>query len=288
MLALLLAAALTPALRGQAAGSSSSVRIGVPGSFCRNMSEGLMQVVLRPFRQLMEVQTGMQPQLVACGDAENLGRLLKEGRIQLAVFHGFEFAWARQKYPELRPLVIAVNGQHCLRAHLVVRKNGQVHRITDLQGQKVALPHRSREHCRLFMERRCVPPGSLPEDYYSNVAIPRNAEDAIEDVLDSTVQAAIIDEADLEAFRKNNPDRSGQLNSLLQSEAFPGGVIAYVPGALSEATLQRFHDGLLAARETDRGRQMLQMSRISSFADVPTGFDQMLSDIAQAYPPAGH
>jgi hypothetical protein len=39
-------------------------------------------------------------ELVPCGDADNLGRQLMDDKVQLGVFHGIEFAWARQKYPE--------------------------------------------------------------------------------------------------------------------------------------------------------------------------------------------
>ncbi len=72
---------------------------------------------------------------------------------------------------------------------------------------------------------------------------------------------------------------------MLQSEAFPCAVIAYYPGKLSQALLDRFREGMLSAKDSRQGRQMMQLCRISSFEDVPDDFDKMLDDIAKAYPP---
>src|SRR5579875_2814158 len=149
------------------------VRIGLIRSLFRDTSEPLMQVIMRPFKSLMEAQTGVQGQLVAGGDANDLAQRLKSGDCQLGIFHGFEFAWARQTVPELKPLLIAVpplapsrmergGGGPYLRAHLVVAAEGSAKSVADLKGQVIALPYMSREHCRLFLERRCVPPGSSP------------------------------------------------------------------------------------------------------------------------------
>ncbi len=57
-----------------------------------------MQVIMRPFKSLLETQTGMTGQLVSGGDAQHLGQHLKEGDIHLGVFHGVEFAWAKAKF----------------------------------------------------------------------------------------------------------------------------------------------------------------------------------------------
>jgi hypothetical protein len=61
-------------------------------------------------------------------------------------------------------------------------------------------------------------------------------------------------------------------------------VIAYYPGTLSEGLLDQFRSGMLAAKSSPQGRQMMKMCRITSFEDVPDDFDQMLADIVKAYP----
>jgi ABC-type phosphate/phosphonate transport system substrate-binding protein len=270
-----------------AAGDGSFIRIGLIHSLFRDTSEPLMQIIMRPFRALMETQTGVQGQLVAAGEANDLAQRLKSGDCQLGLFHGFEFAWARQAVPELKPLLIAVpKKQRLLRAHLVVAAEGSVKSVADLKGKAIALPHMSREHCRLFLERRCVPAGNSPGTFFSLVSMPRNAEDAIDDVIDGRSAAAVIDDGDLESYRIQFPEYFAKVKVLLQSEAFPCAVIAYYPGKLSQSLVDRFREGMLSAKDSQRGRQVMQLCRISSFEEIPDDFDKMLADIAKAYPPS--
>src|SRR5581483_2616360 len=130
-------------------------------------------------------------------------------------------------------LLIAVNHQRYLRANLIVRDDGKVASVADLKGQVVALPHLSKEHCWLFLERRCVPAGIKPEKFFTRIATPRDANYAIDDVIDGAVQAAVIDDADLSAYRKRYPQYFAKVKVLQQSEQFPCAVIAYYPGTLS-------------------------------------------------------
>jgi ABC-type phosphate/phosphonate transport system substrate-binding protein len=280
---------LMAGLIGTAVGAGqdgSLIRIGLIRSLFRDTSEPLMQVIMRPFKSLMESATGLSGQLVAAGEANNLAQRLKSGDCQLGIFHGFEFAWARLVLPELKPLLIAVpKQQRCLHAHLVVRTEGAPKSVSDLKGLVVALPYMSREHCRLFLERRCVPAGNSPSQFFSRVTTPRDASDAIDDVLNGSAAAAIIDDGDLESYRSQYPEYFAKVKVLLQSEAFPCAVIAYYPGKLSQELLDRFREGMLSAKDSRQGRQMMQLCRISSFEDVPDDFDKMLDDIAKAYPP---
>ncbi len=240
---------------------------------------------MRPFQSLLEAQTGLSSQLVVSDDALHLGQRMKDGEVQLGIFHGVEFAWARAKYPQLRPLVIAVNKQPLLRAHLVVRDDGKITAIDDLKGRVLALPHMSREHCRLFLERRCVADGQTPETFFGRVSVPRDACYAIDDVIDGAAQAAVIDDTDLAAYRARYPEYFAKVKVLRKSEAFPCTVIACYPGKLGAERSERFRSGMLAAKSNRQGRQMLQLCRITSFEEVPDNFDQTLRDIAQAYPP---
>lgn len=280
----LIAALLTMSARAPAQ-SSQSIRIGVISSLFRDTSEPLMQVIMRPFKSLLESQTGVSGQLVSGGEATNLGQRLKKGEIHLGIFHGVEFAWAKAKFPQLRPLVIAVNKQPFLRAHLVVGGNSKVTGVEDLKGKVMALPNLSREHCWLFLEHRCVPEGNTADKYFGRITRPRDANYAIDDVIDGSAQAAVIDDADLAAYRKQYPEEFAKVKVLQQSESFPCAVIAYYPGVIREDLLDQFRSGMLAAKSTRQGRQMMQMCRITSFEEVPDDFDQALEDIAKAYPP---
>lgn len=267
-----------------AQGARPVVRIGLVDTLLRNTSERMMQLVMRPFKVLMEAQTGMDGHLVLAGNALTLGHKLKEDQVQVGVFHGFEFAWARQKYPGLKPLIIAVNRHRYVQAKVMVHKDCKAATCGDLQGKVAALHATSREHCRLFFERRCTGENATPARFYGQITTPADAEDALDDVVDGKAQITVVDAVELENYRKTKPGRSRKLRALLDSEQLPCGVIAYHPGRFDEADVDRFRAGLIAARGTPRGRQMLELMRITAFEAVPVGFEANLAVVAKLYP----
>jgi len=256
--------------------TNGAIRIGLTGSLFREMPPSLVQVLSQPLKALMESQTGMAGELEMAGDAEDMARKLKEGKLHIAVMHGVELAWARKVNPDLKPLVIAVAHHRQLHAHLVVRKDNPAGGAADLKGKKLALPRLSREHCHLYRERRC------PE---AEVTRPGCAADALDDVLDNVAQAAVLDRYGLDQYQERFPDRLGELRVLHQSEAFPASAVVYHAGALDDETLRRFREGLVAASRSDRGKELLKMCRITGFEEVPADYEENLTAIIRAYPP---
>src|SRR5437764_8082936 len=154
--------------------STECVRIGMVSSLFRDTPESVVRAMMQPFGALMESQTGIPGQLQAGGDAAHLGQLLAEGHVDIGVFHGIEFGWARRKYPEFRPLMIAVNQSRLLQALVLVRADADPTELSDLKGKTLALPRCTREHCHLFLERRCLECGQDFEHFFSAVTIPAN------------------------------------------------------------------------------------------------------------------
>jgi ABC-type phosphate/phosphonate transport system substrate-binding protein len=275
-----------PGLDTRAGGAEEkTLRVGIVGSLCQNAPDGVLQVALRPLKSLLEAQTGLSTHLVSGGAVENLGRLVKEGKVHFGVFHGFELAWARLKNPSLKPVLVAVNPRPTQRAYLVVRRDGRVGSIGDLRGQAVALPPQSREHCRLFLERRCVAPGSTPDQFFGRLNRDGNVEDALDDVVDGKLAAVVVDGGTLEVFRELKPVRAGRLHTLLQSDPFPCAAVVYQPGVTADEMVDRFRDGMLAARSTRRGQFLLDLCRITGFEVASEDYDESLAAIAKAYPP---
>src|SRR5262249_4436796 len=153
------------------------------------------------------------------------------------------------------------------------------------KGTTLAIPRTSREHCHLFLERRCPGAGEAPRKFFGCLTTPATIEDALDDVVDGMAQAAILDSVSLERYEKANPERFARLKVLCKSEPFPAAVVAYRTGGLSDDTLQRFKDGMMTANQNKRGQQLLELCKITCFEDVPANYDQMLLDIAKAYPP---
>jgi ABC-type phosphate/phosphonate transport system substrate-binding protein len=261
------------------------VRVGLVKSLFHDAPEPVVMIVMRPFKTFLEAQTGATGELVLSPDAETLGQDLKDDKVQIGVFHGFEFAWAKQKTPQLKALVLAVNDNPLQHAVLVVRKDCKAEECCDLKGQTLAYPAMNREHCKLFLENRCVKSGCGAKKFYAEVTAPAGCEDALDDVFDGKAQATVIDAAAFEAYKTNKPGRAKQLRILLTSEAFPSAVIGYNPTAVNPAAVETFRQALIAARESAQGRKILDMCRITRFEAVPADYDKVFTDIAKAYPP---
>jgi ABC-type phosphate/phosphonate transport system substrate-binding protein len=261
------------------------VKVGLVDSLLRNNTEKMSKVLLDKLKPLFKSQTGLSGPVLLAGDALALGQKLKDGEVQVGAFHGFEFAWARQKYPTLKPILIAVNKGRYFQAKVVVHKDATGASVSDFKGKKAALAKNSREHVRLFFERRCVKANVPPARFFSQVTSPNDTEDALDDVVDGKAQLAIVDAVELEDYFKAKPGRARRLKTLVEGEKVPGACIAYQPGRLSEATVARFRKGLTAARNNPKGREMLELMRISGFEAVPDDYEASLAAVLKLYPP---
>jgi ABC-type phosphate/phosphonate transport system substrate-binding protein len=265
--------------------SPAPVKIGVVGSLFHKMPEVVVQIALRPLKNYLEAQTGLTGEVIIGGDAFSVSQKLRDNHLQLGVFHGIEFAWAKQKNTNLRPLIIAVNRHPALHAVLVVRDSCKAGSYHDLKGKVVAIPTMNKEHCRLFFEGRCVKPGQKPREHYREVTAPGNEGEALADVADGEADATVVDRVALEQYRAEHPAQARKLKIIQESEQFPCGVVAYDATKLDEATVKLFRSSLLAAKDSTAGQVMLKAIRITGFEEVPADYDAQLANIVTAYPP---
>jgi ABC-type phosphate/phosphonate transport system substrate-binding protein len=270
---------------GGEAPATPPIRVGLVSSLFHDLPEPIVQAVMRPFRALMEQQTGLSGEFVMAGEADNLGRLLTDGKAQLGILHGFEFAWVRQKYPTLQPLMIIVNQQTNPQAMLVVREDSGVAAVSQLRGKVVAVPRRTKEHCRLFLERRCRDCSRRSmNEFFGGIVRPADVDDALQAVIDGTSQAALVDSVALATFQRQKPAEFAKVKIAQVSEMFPAAVVVYNHGSIDDPLLQRFHQGMVKANQTAKGRQLLSLCLVTGFADVPADYEQTLTAILKAYP----
>jgi ABC-type phosphate/phosphonate transport system substrate-binding protein len=261
------------------------VRVGLVQSLFRDVPEGTVKASTEDFKVLMEKDTGHKGDAVVVADAGSLAEQLSQGKLQLGVFHGFEFAWVRQKYPRLRPLAIAVNQRKDVRAHVLVRADSPLKDFAGLQGKKLALPEGTRAYCQLYLERQCQKMGRDVKGYFEKTTVPPNSEDALDDVVDGIVQATLVDGVSLDRYQIRKPARFARLKELEKSVVFPPTVVAYQDGAVQEATLERHRKALVNLNTTAKGRQILLEWKLTHFEQVPKDYEQMLAESIKAYPP---
>jgi len=280
---------LTGAARGDGKApkaTPSPIRIAIVDTFFRDIPEPLVRPLIEPFRLLMVSQTRMDGEVVAPQEAMKLARELAEDKVHVALFHGFEYAWAKQQFPDLQPLMIAVHRQRLLQVSLMVRADSSIRNFSDLQGKSTALPCFCQEHCWVYMERACRDARQAdPKNYFAPLTHPANAEIGLDELADGKVQAVIVDNVALEAYKERKPARFAKLKSVQESVKFPSAVIAYREGGLDPNTVKLFQEGLLNGQKTALGRQLLTLWKLNALERVPADFDDSLAKILKAYPP---
>src|SRR5205823_12106059 len=110
----------TVALEPSPETAPNSIRIGMPAAMFRDIKPAMFAALSKPFYALVESQTGMKSDLVLVSSPDDMRQQLNNGQLQFGVFHGFEFAWMKQKDPTLKPLMIAAPTHRPLKAYVVV------------------------------------------------------------------------------------------------------------------------------------------------------------------------
>src|SRR5207237_5659850 len=132
---LLIAWQLTPA----GAQAPDPVKIGVQSLF-DEVSADKIPSLLKSFEDLVKEMTGLRGKALRDGDAFQAAKDLESGKVHLALFQGYEFAWAKEKHAKLRPLMAAVYYDRDPRAVVLVQKASPAKSLADLKGKAAALP----------------------------------------------------------------------------------------------------------------------------------------------------
>ena len=263
------------------------LRIGTSGTLATATGGGREEGALATLRDFIKSETGLNNEIVRQRDWRELVGRMAEKQLELGVFQGFEFAWAQEKSPGLKPLALAVNIYRYPTVHVVARRNDPATDFAGLQGKALALPAGGGDYVRLFLDWQSQAQGKPADKFFSRVTTADNAEDALDDLVDGKVQAVAADRATLEAYKRRKPGRFNQLKQVAQSQPFPPTIVAYQEGVLDQATLQRFRDGLLRASQTDRGQTLLTLFKLTGFEAVSPDLEQVLAQTRKAYSPPG-
>jgi len=265
---------------------TAPIEIGMPQTFFHDIPPVVIGWASQSFSAVMRDTTGLNGKLVPGGDPSTVANNLVQNKVQLGVFHGFEFAWVQKKYPELAPLMLAVNTQAKVTAHVFVRKGNGIDKFADLKGKELVVPSKTKEHCHLYLERHCQGDASCgAKQFFGTVVASKNVETALDDLCHGKVDAVVIDAIGLEFYKDLKPGCFAKLKEVARSEAFMPPVIAYNPASLDAATLAKLREGLLRAHKTPMGDELMKMWKITSFEPVPANFQQAMDRSYKAYPP---
>lgn len=265
-------------------GKDKILNIGSSGSMTSSSSNVKEDDALETLRSFIKDETGMENKIVNEKNWQAVVDKLEKKELQIGVLQGYEFAWAQEKQPNLKPLMLAVKIHRYPRAFVVVKSDNKASDFGGLEGQTLSIPSTSKGFPKLFVEREAQAKGKKLEAFFSKIVTPEEPEDAIDDVVDGVVQAAVVDQAVLEAFKRRKPGRFAKLKPIAQSAPFPPPVILYKDKDLDNATLEKFRNGLIKASTKERGQKMLTMFHLTGFETVPDDFGKVLEETRKKYP----
>lgn len=257
-----------------------TMKIGLPESMFSGLPQAVVQRAAQPFQTMLEKQSGLAGEVVVARDYADLSDRLRTGKLEVAVFHGFEYAWVKQ-HPELIPLVIA-SPNNKIQACLVVNVNSKIKGAHELKGDTVAVPGGTKAHCHLYFDRLKA---TLPEGTCGVMKLKgKSIEDALDAVSDEDCPAVLVDAATLVAYQKLKPGAGNQLKVLSQSEMFPPAVIVYRKDAFNAAQAKKVHDGLVKCVDTVEGQLLTSLWRLKGFEDATPQYQTELDKCLKAYP----
>ncbi|MFM8273122.1 MAG: phosphate/phosphite/phosphonate ABC transporter substrate-binding protein [Gemmata sp.] len=263
-----------------AAGEPVPMKIGLPESMFSGLPSAVVQRAARPFQTMIEKQAGLKGEVVVGRDYVDLADQLRSGKLDVAVLHGFEYAWVKQ-HPELLPLVVTVPGNK-IQACIVVNAESKVQSPQGLKGETVAIPGNTKAHCHLYLARLR---GTLPDGTCGQYKLKgKTVEEALDAVSDDQCPAALVDVAALTAYQKLKPGAGSQLRILVVSETFPSAVVVYRKDAFPQGTARKLQDGLVNCVNTIEGEQLTSLWRLKGFETAGPAYQAELDKCLKSYP----
>jgi ABC-type phosphate/phosphonate transport system substrate-binding protein len=272
-------AARTPAQPAQ------FIRVGFPAGLFRDVPEVLIQAAATPFKKTLHKELGLHGDMVVVPDYKALAEQLRDGKLEIGVFHGFEYAWIKDT-PGIVPLVVTHPTCGRVQACLVVHTDCPAQGPQQLKGACIAIPRGCKAHCLLFLERLRNDPAIPTGDCCPMKPAGQSAEEVLDAVVAGTCVAALVDIGTLQAYRELKPGLAQKLKVLAQSPPLPPAVIVWRQGSLTPEQIAKIREGLLSCHKTPIGRTFTHFWQLECFKEVTPEYLSLVEDCLKHYPPA--
>lgn len=262
----------------------SELKIGLPRPMFKDVPQAMVNAAARPFQTMIQDKAGIKGSVEVVDDYKALADKIATGKIDIGVFHGFEYAWIKDT-PGLIPLVATVPNCGKVQACLVVRIDSKIIDPKDLKGSCVLVPAMSKAHCHMYLDRlrEKLPAGDCCPVKRGNLT----PQDALGEVANSEGDdpvAAIVDVASLVALERALPGCYKRLRIVAQSELLPSAVVVYRKEALDAATVTKIRNGLIDCVNTPIGKMFALFWQLKGFEDVSPAYHAHVAKSLAAYP----
>jgi len=263
-----------------AAQESKQLKIGTVGRLAPGAKGFAAELSLKEF---IRSETGFRSEFNPHNSWQQLADLLADKQFQVAVFQGNEFVWAQQRQPSIRPLVLAVQ-IHRYPVVCVVGNKAENHSSVDgLRGKTVSIPEVP-GFLRAYFHELVAKSGQSSESHFAKIDSPDCVEESLDDVVDGTAAAAVVDRAALDMFKRRKAGRFGKLKEIHHSSPIIPPIIAYADGSIDDATRQKFLDGLVKGNTTDRGKSLLGLFNLTGFEVPSHDFGAVAAETLRTFP----
>jgi ABC-type phosphate/phosphonate transport system substrate-binding protein len=275
--AVLLVIGLTPARA-----ADPELKIGMLSGMFRDQQPAVIQALAKPFRDLMTKHTGYTGDVEVVDDPHTLTDRLKENKVQLGVYHGFEFAWAQQRCDDLMPLIVTCPPGGCVQGLVVVAADCPAKSLADLKECDVLIPRGAKAHTLVFLDK--LRDGFDDDDARPTAKTDQTPEDVLTAVATGKAKVALVDGCAWDGYKVLHPGGVKALKVLAKSEQFPPAVVCYRKGTLSDDQVKQLRDGLTTSSKTPTGKMLMTLWNLKGFEAPPKGYQTSLDDILKAYP----
>ncbi len=272
-------AVCAPAAR---AADPAELKIGMLSGMFRDQQPKVIQALAKPFRDLMTKHIGYSGDVEVVDDPHTLCDRLKENKVHLGVFHGFEFAWAQQKCDDLRPIIVTQPTGGIVQGLIVVHTDNPAKSVADLKESGVLIPRGAKAHTLVYLEK--FRDGQPAETAKPTAKTDQTPEEVLNAVANGTAKAALVDWAAFDGYKVLNPGTAKGLRVLARSEEFPPAVVCYRKGTLTDDQVTKIRDGMTASCKTPTGKMLMMLWNLKGFEAPPKTYQSSLDDILKAYP----
>lgn len=270
----------------QPANPPKPLQISMANTFVHDRAQVFIDIATSEFKAVMKNTTGLDGELTVKHAPADIAAKLHDKQLDFAILYAHEYAWVREKYPDLKPLLIAATKKHDKRVHVIVHQNCAANTIADLRGQKFDMPSGTKEYCRIYLDKLCADqaPGG-PVKFFGTIAKSSSQLDALDEVARKKADATIVDTPWLDFYKEiKGPVFAKNLKVLLESKIVPPAVVVYRPGKLGQKVVDRVSEGLRKVHTDVRGQALMMLWHIDSFEAVPEDYSKSLAEVLKQYP----
>jgi ABC-type phosphate/phosphonate transport system substrate-binding protein len=116
------------------------LKIGNSGTLGGASSGDKEKANLDTLKAFIKDETGLNNEIIRQKNWQELVEKMSKGELQIGVFQGYEFAWAKEKNADLKPLALAINVYPYPEAYIVAKSDNPAKDFAGLKGQPLAIP----------------------------------------------------------------------------------------------------------------------------------------------------